>query len=83
MYVSKMSLLLAESDTVALLEQFDLAGRTAQHRPFDGSGNSGVVTTIDCSNDIENGTHYRSYDLEACREASVAAKRVRSGNTGR
>jgi hypothetical protein len=57
MYVSKMSLLLAESDTVALLEKFDLAGRTAQHRPFDGSGNSGVVTTIDCSNDIENGIH--------------------------
>lgn len=50
-----MNNLLAETDTETLLEKFDLAGRTAQHRASDGASKAGIVATIDCTNDAENG----------------------------
>jgi len=49
-----MNTLLAESETLTLLEKFDLRGRTPQ-RAVESASKTGVVATIDCTSDPDSG----------------------------
>lgn len=52
-----MSTLLGPSDTAALLEKFDLVGRTPAHERANGAAHAGIIATIECFQALEGDAH--------------------------